>query len=68
MSLDRRLKANSEKASNTKKSLKLKNQQTKPNTVERYNFKEVENKWQSFWDKEKTFASKIDKSKKNFIV
>ena len=34
--------------------------------MERYNFKEVENKWQSFWDKEKTFASKIDKSKKKF--
>ena len=34
--------------------------------MDRYNFKEVENKWQSFWDKEKTFASKIDKSKKKF--
>jgi leucyl-tRNA synthetase len=34
--------------------------------MERYNFKEIENKWQKFWEKEKTFAAKIDKNKKKF--
>jgi leucyl-tRNA synthetase len=34
--------------------------------VERYNFKIIEEKWQKFWDKEKTFAAKIDKNKKKF--
>jgi len=34
--------------------------------VERYNFKEIENKWQKFWDEEKTFSTKIDKNKKKF--
>jgi len=34
--------------------------------VERYNFKLVENKWQKFWDENKTFKSKIDKNKKKF--
>ena len=33
--------------------------------MERYNFKLVENKWQKFWDENKTFKSKIDKNKKN---
>jgi len=36
--------------------------------VERYNFKEIELKWQKVWDKNKTFTAKIDKSKKNFIA
>ena len=34
--------------------------------MERYNFKEVENKWQEYWIKNKSFSSKIDKSKKKF--
>ena len=34
--------------------------------MDRYNFKEVEKKWQSFWDEEKSFATKLDKSKKKF--
>ena len=34
--------------------------------MERYNFKIIEEKWQKFWDKEKTFAAKIDKNKKKF--
>ncbi len=34
--------------------------------MERYNFKEIENKWQEFWDKDKTFATKFDKNKKKF--
>jgi len=32
--------------------------------VERYNFKIVEKKWQSFWDKNKTFKSEINKENK----
>jgi len=34
--------------------------------VERYNFKNVEKKWQEFWDKNKFFSAKVDKSKKKF--
>ena len=34
--------------------------------MERYNFKVVETKWQKFWDKNKTFKTKIDKNKKKF--
>ena len=34
--------------------------------MERYNFKSIESKWQKFWEKEKTFSTKIDKSKKKF--
>ncbi|WP_415303991.1 leucine--tRNA ligase [Candidatus Pelagibacter sp. Uisw_090] len=34
--------------------------------MDRYNFKTVEKKWQSFWDKNKTFAAQLDKSKKKF--
>ena len=34
--------------------------------MERYNFKSVENKWQKFWDEEKTFSVKINKNKKKF--
>ena len=34
--------------------------------MERYNFKEVEHKWQDFWDKDKSFATKIDPNKKKF--
>ena len=34
--------------------------------MERYNFKSVEEKWQSFWESKKTFSTKVDKSKKKF--
>ncbi len=34
--------------------------------MERYNFKEIETKWQKFWEKEKTFSAKVDKNKKKF--
>ena len=34
--------------------------------MERYNFKEVEHKWQDFWDKKKSFATKLDPNKKKF--
>tara|TARA_Y100000748_G_C15407160_1_gene453910 strand:- start:394 stop:549 length:156 start_codon:yes stop_codon:yes gene_type:complete len=36
--------------------------------VERYNFKTVEEKWQNFWDKNKSFKTELDKKKKNFIA
>ena len=34
--------------------------------MERYNFKIIEEKWQEYWIKKKTFATKIDKNKKKF--
>ena len=34
--------------------------------MERYNFKEIEDKWQKFWEKEKTFSAKVNKNKKKF--
>jgi len=34
--------------------------------VDRYNFKIIEDKWQNFWDKNKSFSVKVDKSKKKF--
>ena len=34
--------------------------------MERYNFKEIEVKWQKFWEKEKTFSAKVDRNKKKF--
>jgi leucyl-tRNA synthetase len=34
--------------------------------VDRYNFKIIEDKWQKFWDKNKSFSAKIDKNKKKF--
>jgi leucyl-tRNA synthetase len=34
--------------------------------VERYNFKSVENKWQKFWDENKSFKTLNDKTKKKF--
>ena len=34
--------------------------------MERYNFKSTEEKWQEFWEREKTFSTKIDKKKKKF--
>ncbi len=34
--------------------------------MDRYNFKIVEKKWQAYWDKNKSFESKLNKSKKKF--
>ena len=34
--------------------------------MERYNFKKIEEYWQSFWDKNKSFKSSINKNKKKF--
>ncbi len=34
--------------------------------MDRYNFKLIEKKWQKFWDENKTFSTKTDKSKKKF--
>ena len=32
--------------------------------MERYNFKTVEEKWQNFWAKNKSFSAKVIKDKK----
>tara|TARA_B100000963_G_scaffold168377_1_gene146286 strand:- start:633 stop:3176 length:2544 start_codon:yes stop_codon:yes gene_type:complete len=32
----------------------------------RYNFKVIENKWQTFWEKNKSFKSNVNKNKKKF--
>jgi leucyl-tRNA synthetase len=37
-------------------------------TDQRYNFKVVEEKWQKFWETNKTFKSKIDTTKKKFYA
>ncbi len=34
--------------------------------MERYNFKSIENKWQKFWEENKTFSTKVEKNKKKF--
>ena len=34
--------------------------------MDRYNFKIIEKKWQTFWEKNKTFKSQLNKSKKKF--
>jgi len=34
--------------------------------MERYNFKTIESKWQSYWDDNKTFHTRIEKDKKKF--
>ncbi|WP_440920229.1 leucine--tRNA ligase [Candidatus Pelagibacter sp.] len=34
--------------------------------MERYNFKLIEEKWQRYWEDNKTFSSKINKAKKKF--
>ena len=34
--------------------------------MERYNFKLIEEKWQKYWDTNKTFSTKIQKGKKKF--
>ena len=37
-------------------------------TDQRYNFKIIEEKWQKFWETNKTFKSKIDTTKKKFYA
>ena len=34
--------------------------------MDRYNFKEIESKWQNFWHKNKTFKTSTDRNKKKF--
>ena len=34
--------------------------------MDRYNFKEVEHKWQNFWEENKSFSTVLDKKKKKF--
>ena len=34
--------------------------------MDRYNFKEIESKWQKFWEDQKIFQTKLDTSKKKF--
>ena len=34
--------------------------------MDRYNFKEIENKWQNYWEKNNLFKSVVDKNKKKF--
>ena len=34
--------------------------------MDRYNFKVIEEKWQNYWEKNQSFASKIDSNKKKF--
>ena len=34
--------------------------------MERYNFKIIEEKWQKFWEENKTFSTKVDNNKKKF--
>jgi len=34
--------------------------------VNRYNFKIIEEKWQKYWEKEKVFSSKVNKTEKKF--
>ena len=36
--------------------------------MDRYNFKIVEEKWQKFWDQNKTFSTKVDKTKKKILL
>ena len=34
--------------------------------MERYNFKIIEDKWQSYWESQKIFSTKVEKNKKKF--
>ena len=34
--------------------------------MDRYNFKEIEKKWQNFWEENKVFKTQLDKNKKKF--
>ena len=35
-------------------------------TSNRYNFKQIEEKWQNYWEENKTFVTKIDNYKNQF--
>ena len=35
-------------------------------SVDRYNFKVIEEKWQKEWENKKTFSSKVNRNKKKF--
>ena len=34
----------------------------------KYDFTDIEKKWQKRWDEEKTFAARLDKSKKKYYA
>ena len=34
--------------------------------MERYNFKSIEDKWQKFWEKNKSFKTSNDKTKQKY--
>ena len=36
--------------------------------MNRYNFKTIENKWQKFWEQNKSFQTKTDKKKKKILL
>ena len=36
--------------------------------MDRYNFNIIEKKWQDIWDKNQTFKTSLDKSRKKFYV
>ena len=36
--------------------------------MERYNFKQVEEKWQKYWDNTNAFSTEIDRNKKKFYT
>ena len=36
--------------------------------MERYNFKTTEEKWQNYWNKNKSFKTSLDKTKKKLSV
>ena len=36
--------------------------------MDRYNFELVEDKWQNYWEKNKSFISKLDTSKKKILL
>ena len=36
--------------------------------MDRYNFKSIEEKWQKFWEENKTFKAEIDKKKKKVLL
>ena len=36
--------------------------------MDRYNHKLIEQKWQNFWSKNKTFVVKADKNKKKILL
>ena len=36
--------------------------------MEKYNFKVIENKWQKYWETNKSFSTKVDHSKKKILL